>query len=244
MEVREDKVIGEIVAHNYKTALVFKKNKIDFCCNGNQTVKEACDKKNVNVENLIKELNNVLIIKQNEFIDFNTWELDLLIDYIEKTHHRYVSTKINEITPFLNKLVKVHGDKYPYLKEVEMLFEQTSTELINHMKKEENILFPYIKELVNSKLNQEELFEPHFKSVVNPIFMMKNEHQNEGERFEKISELTNNFTPVEGACNTHKITYELLKEFQENLHQHIHLENNILFPKSILLEESILNKQY
>lgn len=236
MEILDSQVIGDLVAQNYKTASVFKKFKIDFCCNGNRTISEACERKNLDAKVLINELNQT-ITNQEQNIDFNNWELDLLADYIEKTHHRYVVSKIEEIKPFLNKVVRVHGEHNPELKEIELLFNQSAQELTQHMQKEEMVLFPFIRNMISSKIEQKPLLFPHFGSVENPIAMMKHEHQNEGERFEKIAELSNNYTPPLHACNTYRVTYALLKEFEDNLHQHIHLENNILFPKAIELEK-------
>ena len=236
MEILEEQIIGELVAQNYKTASVFKKIKIDFCCNGNRTISEACERKKLDPSQLINELRNTIInVEQN--IDFNSWELDLLADYIEKTHHRYVLTKIEEIKPYLNKVTRVHGEHNPELKEIEILFNQSAQELSQHLQKEEMILFPFIRNMVNSKMEEKPLFFPHFGTVENPIAMMKHEHQNEGERFEKIAELSNQYTPPSHACNTYRVTFALLKEFEDNLHQHIHLENNILFPKAIKMEK-------
>ena len=236
MEILEEQIIGELVAQNYKTASVFKKFKIDFCCNGNRTISEACERKKLDPSQLINELRNTIInVEQN--IDFNSWELDLLADYIEKTHHRYVLTKIEEIKPYLNKVTRVHGEHNPELKEIEILFNQSAQELSQHLQKEETILFPFIRNMVNSKMEEKPLFFPHFGTVENPIAMMKHEHQNEGERFEKIAELSNQYTPPSHACNTYRVTFALLKEFEDNLHQHIHLENNILFPKAIKMEK-------
>lgn len=236
MEILESQVIGELVAQNYKTASVFKKFKIDFCCNGNRTIAEACERKNLDANVLINELINTEVHHEQN-IDFNAWELDLLADYIEKTHHRYVVAKIDEIKPYLNKVARVHGEHNPELKEIELLFNQSADELTQHLMKEENILFPFIRAMVNNKIEQKPLLVPHFGTVENPIAMMKHEHQNEGERFEKIAELSDNYNPPAHACNTYRVTFSLLKEFEDNLHQHIHLENNILFPKAIELEK-------
>lgn len=236
MTLNEQLIIGELVAKNYKTASVFKKYKIDFCCNGNRTISEACERKKVDANTLINELKNTLTNPEQN-IDFNAWELDLLADYIEKTHHRYVVSKIEEIKPFLNKVVRVHGEHNPELKEIELLFNQSSQELTQHMQKEERVLFPFIRNMVAAKLDKKPMQQPPFGTVENPISMMKHEHQNEGERFEKIAELADNYNPPSHACNTYRVTFALLKEFEDNLHQHIHLENNILFPKAIELEK-------
>ncbi len=241
MEITKKSNIGALVAQNYKTANVFKKSGIDFCCNGNRTIEDACNQKNINVDELIQSLQNVAQINNSaDGINFNSWPLDLLADYIEKKHHRFVESKILEITPFLNKIVKVHGPQHPELNEVQLLFQGCVDELTVHMKKEELVLFPFIRKLELAKQNGTPV-NAQFGSVKNPIQNMMNEHTAEGERFRKIAELTNNYTPPQDACNTYKVTFSLLNEFEDDLHQHIHLENNILFPKAIDIEKKFVS---
>ena len=234
MNITEQSIIGELVANNYRTAPVFKKHGIDFCCNGNRSIAEACLKKQLDVEGVISELQQTTHQPSTTDPGFNTWPLDLLADYIEKKHHRYVTTRIKEITPFLHKVSRVHGDRHPELKEVEKLFNESAGELTAHMQKEELVLFPYIRKMLAGSGRH---VPAPFGTVQNPIEMMKQEHDNEGERFRRIASLTNNYTPPADACNTYKVTFALLKEFEEDLHLHIHLENNILFPKAIQLEQ-------
>lgn len=236
MNAQENTIIGEMVAQNYKTASVFKKHNIDFCCQGNRTIQDACFHKNIDTNILLQEINNVLAIQNNTETDYQSWQIDLLADYIEKKHHRYVEEKIQEIMPYLNKVCKVHGAHHQELFEIKELFDTSAAELTAHMKKEELILFPYIRKLVKANLENKIIDTPPFGTVQNPIHMMMYEHNNEGERFRKIAELSNNYTPPQDACNTYKVTFALLKEFEEDLHLHIHLENNILFPKAIELE--------
>ncbi|HQV78468.1 MAG TPA: iron-sulfur cluster repair di-iron protein [Chitinophagales bacterium] len=237
MSITKDTIISELVAKDYRVASVFKQNKIDFCCNGNRSIDEACTLKNIDVATLIQQLENATTQQQNNNIDYNTFPLDLLADYIEKKHHRYVETKIQEILPFLEKIMKVHGDRHPELITVFDEFKESSGELTMHMKKEELILFPFIRKMVKATLDGTSVQAP-FGTVQNPISMMMSEHVAEGERFQKIADLTNNYTPPADACNTYKVTFALLKEYEEDLHMHIHLENNILFPKAIALEQT------
>lgn len=237
MNITKDTIIGALVAQDYRTASVFKNSKIDFCCNGNRTIEDACIQNDLDSETLITQLKAVANQTQDSGIDYNAWPLDLLADYVEKKHHRYVETKIQEITPFLEKVVRVHGDRHPELAEVEQLFKASAGELTQHMKKEEMILFPFIRKMVEAK-NTGTAVQASFGTVQNPIRMMMHEHEGEGERFRKIVELTQNYTPPTDACNTYKVTFALIKEFEEDLHLHIHLENNILFPKSIEMEAS------
>lgn len=241
MEITKDTIIGELVAKDYRTASVFKDNKIDFCCNGNRSIEAACNENQIDSYVLIQQLEKLSTEGKSASTDYNSWPLDLLADYIEKKHHRYVETKITEIKPYLEKVVRVHGEKHNELYEVEQLFKDSAGELTAHMKKEELMLFPYIRKMVQAQGNGSTIKSP-FGTVKNPIKAMMVEHDNEGERFREIASLTDNYTPPSDACNTYRVTFALLKEFEDDLHLHIHLENNILFPKSIILEESFVSK--
>lgn len=243
METLEKKTIGEFVAQDFRTAAIFTKYGIDFCCKGQRTVEEVCEKKNIDEAYLTEELNTVLASKNDIGIDFNSWPLDLLVDYIEKTHHRYVEEKTPVILQFLDKLASVHGGNHPELLKVNELFIGCAGELAQHMKKEELILFPYIKKMMGATISHESIKPPHFGTVNNPITMMMEEHDTEGERFRTISALTKNYTPPEDACNTYRVTLAMLDEFEQDLHKHIHLESNILFPKTKALEKFFSNKE-
>lgn len=238
METLDQKTIGEYVAQDFRTAALFSKYGIDFCCKGNRSLEEVCDKKNISPDELLEQLNVVLETKNASGIDFKSWPLDLLADYIEKTHHRYVEEKIPVLLQFLDKLCKVHGATHPELFEITELFKGCAGELTQHMKKEELILFPFIKKMVKASISVEHIEQPHFGTVNNPIAMMMVEHEAEGDRFVKISALTNNYTPPSDACNTYKVTFSMLNDFEQDLHKHIHLENNILFPKAAALEKT------
>jgi len=244
MKTLNKKTIGDYVADDFRTAALFSKYGIDFCCKGNRTLAEACEKKEINSVILENEINAILNTANNQSIDFKSWPLDLLVDYIEKTHHRYVEEKSSVLFMFLDKLCKVHGGRHPELFEINKLFIAGAGELAKHMKKEELILFPFIKKMVNAQKTKQAITIPHVGTVDNPIAMMQEEHVVEGERFAMIAELTNNYTPPDDACETYKVTFAMLKEFEEDLHKHIHLENNILFPAAQELEKqfTILDK--
>ena len=234
-------IVGELVASDYNTASIFQSYGIDFCCKGNKTIDEACANQKVDVSNLFNALQQATEKSDEKAIDYNSWPLDLLADYIEKKHHRYVEMKTREIKPFLNKIVSVHGLRHPELEEVQQLFDESAGELAMHMKKEELILFPFIRKMVAAANNSNDLTAPRFGTVQNPITAMLHEHDAEGDRFARIAALTQNYTPPVDACNTYRVTLAMLKEFEEDLHLHIHLENNILFPKSIAMEEQMLH---
>jgi regulator of cell morphogenesis and NO signaling len=237
MENLKDKTIGAFVAQDFRTAAVFSKYQIDFCCKGNRTINEVCEKQDIDSDTLLQNVFDVLQSENNNTIDFNSWPLDLLVDYIEKTHHRYVEEKTGIILQFLNRLCSVHGANHPELSRINELFTAGAGELSQHMKKEELMLFPFIKRMVKTKESNGVLSQPSFGTVSNPIAMMMQEHDNEGERFREIANLTNNYTAPEDGCTTYKVAFAMLDEFEQDLHKHIHLENNILFPKAVILEE-------
>lgn len=240
MENLANEKIGDIVSENFKTAAVFSKYGLDFCCGGQVTIEKAADRKGINKENLLQDIKQVLKEGANEQIDFNSWPADLITSYIIKTHHRFVREKTPILTAFLDKLCKVHGNSHPELHEINILFGECAAELGQHMVKEEGVLFPAIEAMEESKTNNKPYTKPPFGSIQNPINMMMHEHEGEGQRFEKIAELTNNYTAPADACSTYRVTFDMLAEFEQDLHKHIHLENNILFPKSIKMEETLV----
>lgn len=241
MELNNNITIGEVVTNDFRTASVFETYGIDFCCRGNKTISEVCEKKGIDSDILIKDIEAIANKKEAQNVDYNTWELDKLAEHIEQTHHKYVETQIPVIRQYLHKVCESHGKNHPELFEVYKLFTASAEELTKHMKKEELMLFPYIKILVESKGKSSNISNPHFGSVQNPILMMMDEHTIEGDRFAKMAEITQNYKLPEDACGTYRVCYGYLKDFENDLHLHIHLENNILFPKSIELEKQINN---
>lgn len=240
MENIDDKTVAEIVTENIKTADVFKKNGIDFCCGGNVSVQAICAKKGIAYAELKEEILKIGSESKNDHA-FNTWDLDFLSDYIVNTHHKYVQEANLIIAQYAEKVAKVHGHHYTEVVEINELLIDIMNELNSHMKKEEMVLFPYIKEMAAAQKKGIAISRPPFGSIQNPISMMESEHTDAGEILLRIKELSNNFTPPSGACNTFRALYAKLEEYQDDLFQHIHLENNILFPKAIELEAKLLN---
>ncbi|MBS1496791.1 MAG: iron-sulfur cluster repair di-iron protein [Bacteroidetes bacterium] len=237
----KDKMIGEIVAEDYRTATVFKNYGIDFCCNGNRNIEEACASQKIKKEELISELKEITRQCTQITSDFQSWPPDLLINYIEKKHHRYVRAQVPVLQEYLAKLCKVHGSRHPELFEIQKLFAQSSMEFMVHMEKEEKVLFPYIINLSDENSDKNVLAKTAFGTVAMPISNMMHEHEAEGGRFRKIKELSKDYTAPDDACHTYGITYLLLQEFENDLLLHIHLENNILFPKAIEMEKALKN---
>lgn len=237
MKISKTDTIGKIAAADLRSGSVFEKFGLDFCCNGDRTLEAACKEAAIDPDNVLKALNEIDVAGKPA-ADYNAWPPDLLADYIEKKHHRYVSAQIPVIQGLLQKIDSVHGARHPELSEVKKLFSECIGELTVHMKKEELMLFPFIKKLVEANLSGARKPSGPFDSVQHPIYTMLQDHSVEGDRFSAIETLTNHYTVPEDGCNTYKTAYHALKEFQEDLHLHIHLENNILFPKAIAIEAS------
>lgn len=240
MTIIDNKTVAEVVSENIKTAHVFKKYGIDFCCGGGISIDKACEKKNIDYAQLKAEL--LKVDDAPRAYDYNKWELDFLIDHILNIHHTYVAESIPLIIQYSDRVAEVHGHHYTEVLEINKLFKEVADELASHMKKEEIILFPYIKELLRLKKENENLTTPPFGTVNNPIHMMESEHEAAGDIFKEIAWLTNNYSPPDEACNTFRALYAKLEEFENDLHQHIHLENNILHPKAIQLEKELQSK--
>ena len=239
----EIKTVGEIVASDIRKAEIFRKYGIDFCCGGKKSLKEACEEKEVNIESLINELEVITVSQQNNAAHYNDWDLDFLVNYIIQNHHKYVLKAIPEISVYLDKVVSAHGDAHYELIEIQQEFTMLAKEMMQHMQKEEQVLFPYINELVNVSKNEGMLNQPHFGTILSPIAIMEKEHELAGNLMADIKELSSNFKAPEDACASYKYLYDQLSQFEEDLHMHVHLENNILFPRAIELEEQ-LNDTY
>ncbi len=236
MSINQDLTVGEIVAQDYRTASVFQSHGIDFCCKGGRTLNEVCGNKKLEAAALVQELHDATTSKDS-VADYRTWPLDLLADYIEKKHHRYIEQKSPELMQYLNKLCKVHGERHPELFDIRDEFARVASELASHMQKEEMALFPFVRKLAT----EENPGLPPFGTVENPIRMMMHEHSVEGDRLAKISELSNQYTAPADGCTTYRVAFAMLKDFEEDLHLHIHLENNIMFPRAIELEKHLAN---
>jgi len=237
MLVQKENTIAEVVAMNFHTAKVFEDFGLDFCCGGKKTIQDACREKGINPDIILSSLANIETTNGSA-AHFDKWELDFLIDYIVTNHHSYVLREITTIEHHLQKVASKHGENHPEIYKVETLFNSLREELMVHMQKEEKMLFPYIKKLVIAQKNSLEFPQPPFGSAAGPVAVMENEHDNAGRVMHEINRITNSFNPPEDACTTFRTLYSEMAEFEKDLHVHIHLENNILFPKALRLENS------
>jgi len=231
--------VGEIVKLDFRAADVFSSYGIDFCCGGKISVAEACANAKTDESIVIGALENLKSQQGSAVHDFDNWEIGFLADYIQNTHHQYVSKAIPQILPLAQKVADVHGEHHPEVIMINELFIDLAEELLSHMQKEEQILFPYIKQLASDAAGNC-TSDSCFGTVAGPISVMEQEHENAGVILKALFRLSNGYTPPEDACNTFRVLYGKLKEFEDDLHRHIHLENNILFPKAIELEQSVI----
>lgn len=238
MELTPERTVADCVTENIKASHVFKKYGIDFCCGGGVSIEKACEKNGIDYTQLAEELLTINCNNGQE-VDFNKLQLDQLIDHIVEKHHKYVENSIGILIQYSKKVAKVHGENSPELFEVSRLFQKLATELAAHLKTEEMILFPFIKKMVTAEKEGTGLKTLHFNTVENPITMMEIEHEEAGSILKRIAQLTNNYTPPAHACNTYKALFDKLDEFEQDLHEHIHLENNILHPRALKLEREL-----
>jgi regulator of cell morphogenesis and NO signaling len=231
--------IGEMVAADYRKAQVFKKLGIDFCCGGKKTLEEACAKNGLDVGQVKEELSSVSQQGDSASLSYDKWELDFLIDYIINTHHAYVKEAIPFISGLANKVARVHGDHHPELIDLALIFDKVAKDFGLHLMKEENAVFPYIKELLHEKKSGIKPSDPDLENVSVPVQLLEVEHELAGDDLLAIRRLTNQYLLPEDACTSYTILFKKLAEFENNLFDHVHLENNILFPKAVQLEKDL-----
>lgn len=234
-----ERTVGSIVADDYRSAAVFQAHGIDFCCKGGRTIAEVCGAKGLDPAKLEAEIRQAIERDGGAGDDVKQWPLSRLIEHIERVHHRYVDSRSVTLLQFLEKLCRVHGGRHPELFQIHEEFHACAGAMAMHMKKEELILFPFINQREKAKLHGGAVPTPGFGTVANPIAMMEDDHDAEGERFRRIAELTNGYNTPPDGCTTYATAFAMLREFEEDLHRHIHLENNILFPRAKALEEEL-----
>ncbi len=231
--------VGNIVAEDFAAAKVFKKYGIDFCCHGDVALDKACADLELLPEEVIQALERQEADNKGS-IPFASWPLDLLMDYILKIHHRGIRAHGPELLNLLEKVERVHGEAHPELHELKMLVSESLQDLEMHLQKEENVLFPYLYDLY-AAFEQGQRMEPmHCGTIANPIRVMKMEHEGEGNRYLHIIELTDHFSVPQDGCASYRLMMQELEAFVDALFEHIHLENNLLFPRFEEIERKIV----
>ncbi len=237
--------LAQIVNSNHKAASVFEKYHLDFCCKGKRSLAQACNEQELALSQVAGDLQEVFANAANGNADFDNMSLTQLSDYIVQTHHAYVKNEMPQIYAYLQKVSSKHGDRHPELYKIFQGFAAVKEEMEGHMKKEELILFPRIKEMEKLANSSGDQFQMNIGYLQSPITVMETEHDHAGAQLNEIRILTDNYTPPQDACTTYRLSFAALQAFEIDLHQHVHLENNILFPKAIeefkRLKVSVMN---
>ena len=229
MKTFNNAFLGEIVTDDFRAAGIFKEAGIDFCCGGKKTLETACREKNTDVQEIIGKLNDLVNEPSKPGRNFKDWDTSFLIDYIINTHHKYVLKTLPELIFYSGKIASVHGTNHLELIEVAALVEKINGELLQHLQREEEILFPAIRKVLKTCDKQIMDF------LKAEILRMNDEHESAGGAMDKINVISHNYKVPEDGCSTYHLTFTLLEQFEDDLHVHVHLENNILFPRALAL---------
>jgi regulator of cell morphogenesis and NO signaling len=240
MSITAEKTVREVALENPAATRVFEKLGIDYCCGGNKSLEEACRTANVPMDEVLDSLEIAEQSARAVQWDRN-WTTEMLADlvaHIISTHHKYTREEMARLGPLFDKVCSVHGKNHPELLQVRVSFQGLEQELTMHMMKEERVLFPYIVRMEESVIQKEPVLPPPFGSVQNPVTMMMHEHDSAGEALRLMRKASAGYTPPCDACISFQTLYKALADFEADLHQHIHLENNILFPRAIAMEKA------
>lgn len=226
------KTIGEFVAEDYRTAEVFERHGIDFCCGGNVALAVACQRKGVDPALILRDIEAAKREPMERSQNFAAWELSFLADYIVTVHHAYIKETAPQIALYARKVSEVHGIRHPEVKEVAAIFDKVATDLAVHLREEEEIFFPAVKRADSAGKSGKRPGQQDIDIIRVDLARLRQEHEEVGDAIHTIRHLANDFVTPEDACNTYAVTYQKLKEFEDDLHKHVHLENNILFLKA------------
>jgi regulator of cell morphogenesis and NO signaling len=239
MNFSNETKVKDIALANPEARKILEDAGVDYCCGGGKSLHEACLHADASADEILKRLwENSAHVRPDE----KAWQsapLEDLTRHIREKHHRYVREAIGRVKTLLEKVKAKHGEHHPEIADVQKLFAEVAQEMIMHMQKEEQILFPYIDALERSVNGEESLEPPFFQTIRNPIHAMMKEHDSAGELVRQIRKATGEYAPPMDACTSYKALYQDLREFEADLHQHVHLENNILFPRAVEMETAV-----
>ena len=238
MNLTTNTTVSELVLEMPAATCVFEKMGIDYCCGGQKSLVDACANAGVEFKDLRIELTLAGRAQPTE-PNFQTTTLENLINHIVFKHHSFTRLEIARLNTLLDKVCMAHGENHPELLKIYLLFRELGADLETHMTKEERVLFPYVIRMEAAAKQLVPLFRPPFGTVANPVRMMMFEHDRAGELLKKIRKLSSDYATPADACLSYKALYAGLEELEKDLHQHIHLENNILFPKAVEMEPTV-----
>ena len=226
------KTIGEIVANDYRTAAVFDRHRIDFCCGGKVALAAICRDQGLEPAALLREIEAVTQGPVDRSRNFAAWELPFLADYIVNTHHAYLRENDGPIAAYAAKIAAVHGPNHPEVIQIARIFGEIAAAMEAHLREEEEVLFPAIKRLDAARKSGMGPLAADRDVARASLARLGREHEEIGDAVHTIRGLASGYALPADACNTFMLTYRKLQEFEEDLHHHVHLENNILFPKA------------
>jgi regulator of cell morphogenesis and NO signaling len=229
------KTIGDIVTADFRTANVFERNGIDFCCGGKRTLASICAEHGLALEAIIEELNEVQREPLGRSPDYSRWTLTFLADYIVNTHHVYLKENDEQIAAYARKIAAVHGANHPEVIQIAEIFEKIAADMVRHLQEEEEVFFPAIKRAEAAKAAEAKVADKDRETIRRSLARLHREHEEIGDATHEIRRLAKGYLLPDDACNSFRITYQKLEEFEDDLHKHVHLENNILFPKAEML---------
>jgi regulator of cell morphogenesis and NO signaling len=238
MSFKNEATVGELVVERPSRARVFEKIGIDYCCGGKKPLQQVCRERNLDYAAVVAELDKDQSAPVTGERNWASASLTDLCDHIELTHHDYLKQELPRLEFLTTKVASRHGDKRPELIEVQRVFAELKAEMDLHMMKEERVLFPLCRQLDVA----EELPAMHCGSVANPVEVMIREHEHAGDALARIRALTDNYTCPSDACNTYRALFDALEHLEHDMHEHVHKENNILFPKAVRLERLLSTK--
>jgi regulator of cell morphogenesis and NO signaling len=240
MRVTTEKTVRELALDNPAATRVFEKLGIDYCCGGNKSLEEACRAANLNTDQVLDSLEMVEQSAHAAQKDRN-WQVEPLADliaHIKNTHHKYTREELARLGPLFDKVCSVHGKNHPELLQIRGIFQGLAQELTTHMMKEDMVLFPYVARMEEATIEKEPIVPAPFGTVQNPVSMMEHEHDSAGNALRAMREASKGHSAPADACISYQTLYKALAEFEADLHQHIHLENNILFPRAVAMEKA------
>jgi regulator of cell morphogenesis and NO signaling len=242
IEINDESLVTDIVAKDYRTSGVFRKYGIEYCCGGRVPLKMACEMRGLDKDLVKKELNeSTRNIQLTNAIDFNSWDIDFLIDYVSNVHHVYLYKNLPEIDEVLERFTESHKKKYNWLTDLLNSFKNLKKVLLPHLEHEEQVIFPYMRQIAHAHENREPYASLMVRTLRKPVEdIMNQEHEYVGTYIRQCRELTHNYTPSPDACISYKVCFSKLHELDNDMVQHSHLENNILFPKVIAMEKELL----
>lgn len=227
-----NKTIGEIVAADFRTAKVFENHGIDFCCGGKIALETICAEKGLDLVSLSRELESVQSETTDRSQNYSSWSLPFLADYIVNTHHVYLKENDGQIAAYARKIAGVHGAHHPEVIRIAAIFDKIATDMTAHLKEEEEVFFPALKRVDATRIAGNTPDDKDRETIRTSLLRLHREHEEIGDAIHEIRHLSKEYAIPGDVCNTFMLTYQKLKEFEDDLHKHVHLENNILFPKA------------